>query len=138
MNKSSHMAIASLGVMKAIFHPVGMFSPAIRHSVPATGPAPGMPFRSLPKDTVTFSGIRGRDLIMRQESEALINRFKGKAFIVSWNAWAVAPTHIPLATAGLETCRALAIIGRNKQFLAHVLDNASVEEIQGALQSAIK
>jgi hypothetical protein len=124
--------------MKAAFNPIGIFPAISRSPVQTAGPAMGMPLRPMPKDTVTFSGIRGRSLIMRQESEALLNRYKGQAFQVSFNAWAVASNDIPLATTGLETCRALAIIDRDQHFLAHVLDNATPEEIQAAVESACK
>ncbi len=109
-------------------------SKATLHTMGKRTPSPVYNLQGVLRDQVNLTRFSST---LNHTAQALNAKYKGPAFNVNWNCWAVGDRYRhPLATTGLETCRALIIVDERKQFLAHILDTTTEEDIIGALQQA--
>jgi hypothetical protein len=118
--------------------PQTAFTAMSRSVIPVnTARIPTQPIVQHGVDSVRFSSHGyGVSTNSSTESEPVYQYYKGRATEIDWDSWAVSSVDRPLATTGLEMCRALMIVDDTHQFMAHLLPEASVEEIEDALEEA--
>lgn len=104
---------------------------------PTAAQKPGLK-KPLSADQVHFSSRQCRPVgYSSVRSEPLhLGRNKVRGTRIEWGHWAVAPLTKTLATDGLEMCRALMIVDRSQQFMAHLTPETSAEDIEAMLETA--